>query len=89
MERPSGIWHIYRQFPKNFNSVGKNGYVIKFFFFTGKMQETRAAFTSPAASSQQPVAGLVLASASGRSTPDTPDIWSKIWSDLEYFIGVL
>jgi hypothetical protein len=28
------------------------------------------------------------ASASGRSSPDTPDIWSKIWSDLDYFIAV-
>jgi hypothetical protein len=28
------------------------------------------------------------ASASGRRTPDTPDIWSEIWSNLECVIGV-
>jgi hypothetical protein len=28
-------------------------------------------------------------SASGRRSPDTPDIWSKIWSNLDYVIADL
>jgi hypothetical protein len=44
---------------------------------------------TPGAGQCQQQADCSLSSASGRSTPDTLDIWSKIWSDLEYVIGVL
>jgi hypothetical protein len=37
--------------------------------------------------SSQQLTCAVQPSASGRRTPDTPDIWSKIWSRLEFVFG--